>query len=331
MTDIHFISRADGSRLALTRQAPPRFDRSVLVVHGATFPTSLSAAYRIEGRSWFDELCAAGFETWGLDFQGFGPSDPFPGTGHATPGDAIDAAAQLALALEFIRRESPAASLALIAHSWGTAPAGLLLSQRPGQVDRAVFYGPIVAAESRQALPGQTPAFLEVTREAQWAAFAAGVPEGTEPPVTHAEFDRWAEAYLRSDSRAVPSVRVPSGPAIDIERARRGHMPYDPGLIETPTLVVRGSWDAVTTEADSIRFFHALTRSRGKQLSWISGGTHRMHLERSRFELFSAVEGFLEKRRLSASGVRTRPPASRAASPRTRRSTRRRAPPGTSS
>jgi pimeloyl-ACP methyl ester carboxylesterase len=38
----------------------------------------LSIAHRFDGRSWRDALCDAGFHVWGLDFHGFGESDPYP-------------------------------------------------------------------------------------------------------------------------------------------------------------------------------------------------------------------------------------------------------------
>jgi pimeloyl-ACP methyl ester carboxylesterase len=59
-----------------TALSPSR--RAVLYVHGATFPSALSIAYRFEGRSWRDSLCDAGFDVWGLDFYGFGHSDRYP-------------------------------------------------------------------------------------------------------------------------------------------------------------------------------------------------------------------------------------------------------------
>src|ERR1041385_3608788 len=52
--------------------------RSVLYVHGATFPSGLSIAHRFDGHSWRDALCEAGFDTWGFDFHGFGYSDRYP-------------------------------------------------------------------------------------------------------------------------------------------------------------------------------------------------------------------------------------------------------------
>src|SRR5215470_9285456 len=50
----------------------------VLYIHGGTFPSALSIAHRFDGRSWRDELHDAGFHVWGLDFHGFGASDPYP-------------------------------------------------------------------------------------------------------------------------------------------------------------------------------------------------------------------------------------------------------------
>jgi pimeloyl-ACP methyl ester carboxylesterase len=51
---------------------------SVLYLHGATFPSALSIAYRFDGCSWRDALSAAGFDVWVLDFLGFGGSDRYP-------------------------------------------------------------------------------------------------------------------------------------------------------------------------------------------------------------------------------------------------------------
>jgi pimeloyl-ACP methyl ester carboxylesterase len=50
----------------------------VLYLHGATFPSALSIAFRLGGVSWCDALCEAGYDVWGLDFLGFGRSDRYP-------------------------------------------------------------------------------------------------------------------------------------------------------------------------------------------------------------------------------------------------------------
>ena len=59
----------------LESAAAPGHTRIVLYLHGATFPSALSIAHRFDGRSWRDELNAAGFHVWGLDFIGYGVTD----------------------------------------------------------------------------------------------------------------------------------------------------------------------------------------------------------------------------------------------------------------
>ena len=50
--------------------------RPILYIHGATFPSALSIAYRFGGYSWRDALCEAGFDVWGFDFHGYGIFGP---------------------------------------------------------------------------------------------------------------------------------------------------------------------------------------------------------------------------------------------------------------
>jgi pimeloyl-ACP methyl ester carboxylesterase len=75
--------------------------RSVLYVHGATFPSDLSVGYRIEGRSWADDLHQRGFDVWSFDLAGYGGSDR-PASMKLTsvprdkvPGRAMDASRQI--------------------------------------------------------------------------------------------------------------------------------------------------------------------------------------------------------------------------------------------
>jgi hypothetical protein len=118
-----------GLRLFLRRLSPApstagcaRPVLPVLYVHGATFPSGFSIAHRFDGCSWRDALCAAGFDVWGLDFQGFGHSDRYPEMeevpdAHAALCRTEDASAQLETAVRFIRHETSARSLSIIAHS----------------------------------------------------------------------------------------------------------------------------------------------------------------------------------------------------------------------
>jgi pimeloyl-ACP methyl ester carboxylesterase len=106
-------------RLLSAESPDPRPRRSVLYVHGATFPSALSIAHRFDGRSWRDALCEAGFDVWGLDFYGFGFSGRYPEMDE--PADknaplcvAQDAAAQLQTAISFILAHQNLEKLSLI-------------------------------------------------------------------------------------------------------------------------------------------------------------------------------------------------------------------------
>jgi len=131
----------------------PPLGKSVLYVHGGTFPSALSVAHAFDGRSWRDELCAAGFDVWALDFHGFGRlSDPYPEMAHpaegvAPLGRAEEASRQLEQALRFISARQGCGRISLIAHSWGTIVAGRLAGRAPDLVDRLVFFGPITRRE----------------------------------------------------------------------------------------------------------------------------------------------------------------------------------------
>lgn len=312
MTDTRIIRvPCRGGTLAVHHRRPSGKPRAaVLIVHGATFPTSLSSAYPIDGHSWFDDLQGAGFEVYGLDFLGYGESGHYPESGvdpEGPPGTAAESLEQLECAVSFIRARSPGCPLSLVAHSWGTIPAGMLLAAGRHEIARAVFYGPVVArTQATGAAPRPLPAFVDIDAAQQWAAFIAGVPAGMQPPIGEAEFSRWARAYLDSSrAEGASSVRIPGGPLRDLQRASGGFLPYDPAAIRVPSLVVRGTWDAVTTEEDSIRFLHALPASIPKRLVWIHGGTHRLHLEKPRGELFSEVRAFLDSCR-SSGALKTR-------------------------
>jgi pimeloyl-ACP methyl ester carboxylesterase len=277
----------------------------VLYVHGGTFPSALSIAHRFDGRSWRDELCAAGFEVWALDFHGFGefsdryPEMAAPAAAHAPLGRAADASRQLEQAVRFICAQRGVARLSIIAHSWGSIVSGHFAGRCPELVERLVFFGPI----ARRAPSGEAtrlPAWRLISLKDQWDRFTADVPAGEAAVLSRRHFDEWGERYLDTDPdsrrRQPPAVQTPSGAFQDIFDAWAGELAYDPGLVRAPVTLIRGEWDGMCSEADARWLFDALRATPNRRIVTISRATHLIHLEESRFALYREVEAFLTAR-----------------------------------
>jgi pimeloyl-ACP methyl ester carboxylesterase len=282
------------------REAPP-LSRTIVYVHGGTFPSALSIAHRFDGRSWRDELGAAGFHVWGLDFHGFGESDPYPemtapGDAHPPLGRAAECSRQLEHAVRFICEQQRVPRVSMIAHSWGTIVAGELVGRRPELVHRLVFFGPIARRAprgERRRLPGWR--LISVTD--QWERFTADVPPGAPPVLSRRRFEEWGEPYLDTDpasrTRTPAAVKTPSGAFQDIYDAWAGELAYDPGRIEAPVAIIRGEWDGMCPDTDARWLFDALSASPLRRDIKIGRATHLLHLEENRFALYREAEVFL--------------------------------------
>lgn len=271
---------------------------SVLYIHGSTFPTALSIAYRLDGSSWADDLHARGFDVWSLDFAGYGGSDrPAANSKWAEiPGRAAEAEREIERVIRYIKARRKVSRVSLIAHSWGTLPAGMFAARHPDEIDKLVLFGPVAQRQGHRQAPA-TPSRM-VTAKDQWDSFQSGVPVGERSPISPSRFAVWARTYLATDhdssTRNPAAVQVPAGPDADFAEAWSGHFPYDPSPIIAPTLIVRGEWDPIARDDDARWLAAAMTSVPGGVRDVkLPRGAHRMHLEDNRQSLFDAVGWFL--------------------------------------
>jgi len=301
------IANPDAPLQLFLRYLPPHVESQsngiVLYVHGATFPSALSVAHRFDGRSWRDELVAAGFHVWGLDFQGFGLSERYqemsePADGHAPLGRAPEASRQIEAAARFILSHHQRASLNIIAHSWGSLATGLFAGRCPDMVRRLVFFGPITRRTGSDA--PLIPAWSVVSLQEQWDRFICDVPPNKAAVLRRDHFDDWGPLYLATDGesavRTPPSVKIPNGPLADIQASWSGNLAYDPASISSPVAIIRGEWDSLCLDTDARWLFDTLVNSPVKRDIKISRATHLMHLEESRYALYREAEAFLLER-----------------------------------
>jgi pimeloyl-ACP methyl ester carboxylesterase len=273
----------------------------VLFAEGSAVPTSANADFKINGSSWMDNLASSGFDVWSLDYLGYGESSRYRDRDLENfPGRATDCASQLTLAVRFILKRQRASRLSLIGDSFGSLVAGIYATRSPQTVETLILFAPVTPVSVPQ--PSQEPRpstrFHLVTPDDLWQLYASWLPKGEFAGLTqHFFLTSWGSKYLDSDptsrQRTPASIMVPAGPDVDSINIAAGRFPYDPRLIQAPTLIIFGEWDSVATEAGGQRLFELLSGTRHKRQIVIGKGTHILQLESNRHILYREVENFL--------------------------------------
>lgn len=302
-------SRLPGLRLSVLHLPPrrPRQPVPVLFVHGASFPSALAAGFRMGGISWMDDVAAAGYDAYALDFLGYGGSDRYPQMAQAAAQDPGYSTGRQVVqdvdrAVEAILRRTKARQVYLVGHSWGATVCAYYAGLYPEKVSRLVLFAPFPPTQpptQAAATPTPVPAYQDLTPAERVAQFRAGVPAGEAQVLAPELASAWPAAWLQSDptaaTRRPASVRFPSGWEVDLLGCGAGQCYYDPSRIAVPTLLIRGEWDTAISAEAADALFRRLTHAPVKRYVVIERATHVLHLEKSRFQLYQEVRSFLRE------------------------------------
>ncbi|MCU0886925.1 MAG: lysophospholipase [Rubritepida sp.] len=308
------IPAADaGIELFLRNKRPANLNaftpaRTLLFVHGATYPAHTAFDLPLGGLSWMDYIAGRGFDVWSLDLRGYGRStrppemaQPPEANGPIVNGEV--AVRDIATAAAFIRQRRSVPRLVHMGWSWGTATQARFAADNPALVERLVLYAPLWLITGDPPIPtgGTLGAWRTVTQaqaRERWLAGAPAAARGTLIPPGW--FEHWAGVTWATDpegQRRNPAVlRAPNGVLQDIrEFWQAGRPTYDPARITAPTLLVVGEWDRDTPPSMAFALLPLLVNSPGRRMVLLGEGTHSMALERNRGALFQAVQVFLEE------------------------------------
>jgi pimeloyl-ACP methyl ester carboxylesterase len=298
------LPHAPGQQVALHCIAPAQATaRSVLFVHGASFPTLLAAGFEFApGDSWLAFMARRGYLACGLDFIGFGASSRPPAMSDGEAGTpvtrATEAAEQIALAVDHLRHARGMKKVHLVAHSWGTIAAAAYAASHPEALDSLTLFGPVTPLARPQGEPVRK-AWWGITAQARYRQlrYADVLPPGMvllEPAVDSA----WAARFEASAPHVAGDppglLRIPAGPVADIGQAQAGRYPYAAKDVRVPVFVVYGDHDTVVGDASAAAFLARFTASPLRWRLRIDHGTHVMHLERARRSLYESVEAFIQ-------------------------------------
>ncbi len=303
-------SGTEGIELFLRNKKPESLTtfspgRTLLFVHGATYPAHTAFDLPLIGVSWMDYIAGRGFDVWSLDLRGYGRSTRLPEMSQPAGANAPIvrgdvAVADVAAAAAFIRERRGVPRLMHMGWDWGCSLAGRFATENPSLVERLVLYAPQWLAEGQGAAE-RLGAYRTVTQAQARERWLAGVPEGARagliPP---GWFEHWAGVTWATDPEGMrrnpQTLRAPNGALQDSREFWQAGRPYwDPARVTVPTLIVVGEWDRDTPPSMATTLFPLLTSSPGKRCVLLGEGTHSMLMERNRGALFQAVQLFLEE------------------------------------
>ena len=283
-------------------------ERTVLFVHGSTYPAHTAFDLPLGGQSWMETIASRGFDVYCLDLRGYGRSTRpkemnAPPEANAPMVRTPTAVKDITAVLDFVLKRRNIPQLNLLGWSWGCALMSITTIQNLGKVKRLMLYAPGWLRSTPSLLAagdGPLGAYRKVTRDMAHTRWLTGVPENKQAALIPAGwFEQWADATWATDPVGAtdnpPTVRAPNGTVQDTRDYWLSGKPmYDPGKIAVPTLLAVGEWDRDTPPYMAQAIFPLLVNAPGKRLVVLAEGTHHMMLEANRLELFKTVQAFLD-------------------------------------
>ena len=285
-------------------------ERTILFVHGATYPASTAFDLPLGGTSFMQDLAEHGFDVYSLDLPGYGhstrpPQMDQPGANNPPFETTADAVRHYGVIADMVLKRRNIPRLVVMGWSWGTSIAAGFATTSPEKTERLVLYAPIWIVQGEVAAIGGTGplgAYRTVTPEAARQRWYNGVAADQQAALIPDDwFGIWQRVTWATDpesgTRSPPLLRAPNGVIADLRGYwMSGKATYDPAKITAPTLLVQGEWDHDTPPYMSHALFPLITNAPWKRYVQIGGGTHTIIMERNRRQLFDVVEEFLMER-----------------------------------
>lgn len=280
-------------------------ERTLLYMHGATYPASETFDLKLGGASFMDLLADHGFDVYAMDLPGYGKSSrPIqmnqPAEANPPFETTVDAVRQYGTVVDYVLKRHGVQKLNVMGWSWGTTIVAGFAIEHPDKVERMVLYAPIWLVQgTATATQAKLGAYRSVTVEQARQRWLNGVPEDKKDTLIPAGwFDTWQKATWATDqvgnSRSPPVIRAPNGVVEDVAAYWRSGKPtYDPTRIAVPTLLVGGEWDHDAPPYMRQALFPLMVNAPWKRYVEIGEGTHMVMWEKNRDQLFHVVEDFL--------------------------------------
>jgi pimeloyl-ACP methyl ester carboxylesterase len=283
-------------------------ERTIVMVHGATFSSGSLYDVPFNGMSFIDYLAAAGYDVYALDVRGYGhsarppemeqPADQSPPVVNTDTGIS-----DLGIVIDHVLQRRGLAKVSVFGMSWGGTVAGAYASRHNDKVHKLVLLAPQWLSD--RPIPIDTGGPLDAWRfvpvresKARWLGTAP--EQGRATLVPEGWFEQWADFTLAEDpwsrEHAQNQLRASNGPIQDIrDYWRAGRKYYEPSDIRVPVLLLHGEWDIDVPIDLAQALFLELRNAPYRQWVEIGEATHLVLLEKNRLLAFRAIRDFYDR------------------------------------
>ena len=290
--------------LAGAERTAPLQGKVLLFVHGFGQPGTVAFDLEHANCSMMRYFALAGWDTFALDLEGSGLSTrpPIMDSPQAFPEAKAPIHSDVTIknverVVEFISNLRGIKKVHLLGWSMGASrETPIFTIQNQDKVAKLVLYSPTYKnlgfseGDRKNADLLDTNAKIIHVRPSMEIWYRFGTKDEMIIP---GAFDACRNAYLASDPKSGELggiVRLPAGRNVDLLRAK---VQFEASKITVPTLVIRGTMDTWSTQADS----QLLTKELGsevKQYVEIPNSSHLIQFQKANNQFFKAVKDFLE-------------------------------------
>lgn len=257
----------------------------VFFAHGSSLSAKPTYDLSVPGRgeySMMNVFAAAGFDTWTMDFEGYGRSPLGSGNSDIRAG-----VADLEAALPILEQQTGRSRFHFYGESSGALRAAAFATARPERVERLVLTAFTYTGRGSSTL-AQRSKQLEFYRTHRWrtrdrvmieSIYSRDKPGTTDPAVP----------------AAVAAMELPYGPNVPTGTYldMTAHLPLvEPAKVLAPTLLLRGQYDGIATVEDLLDFFGKLPNA-DRQFTIIPNAAHAVGTSYNRALLWHVTLSFL--------------------------------------
>ncbi|TCS93884.1 alpha/beta hydrolase [Hazenella coriacea] len=313
LNEVNIDGKDPNVKLYLRNKFPTdkkEFNSNEIVLFLEPFSVPSAKAFDVPQFSWMEDYAQKGYDTWALDFQGFGqstkpkeldqpPAENKPVITHK------EALGDLEAAVEYIKSQRKVDKIQIVGWSWGAVVGAEYATKHPESVNKLVLYGfmhgfdlPSMASaseskEQKGQLNPKMPAYQIIDYDKgmhHWHMMMNG--KDLALPGAWEEVRKvFNESDPTSQQREKQAIRRPLGPLTDLYYIWSSRPLYELSSITSPVLVIRGADDFFAEP----HLDKKLTGTKQMKEVVIPEATHWVLYEKNRDRLLNEVDSFLKQ------------------------------------